>query len=259
MAIFDIFSGKSGRQQAMANQAQLDAIKKEATGALETGFGTAKDYYGQAKELYQPQADLFGRGQTLSADALGLNGPEGTARARAAYSYSPGQQFALEQGLGALERTASSRGQLGGGGSIEDLLKYATGYANQNYGDWQTRLAQYNPLGLAVTGAQAGTLGQLGNLGYNLGQSKANVFQNIGQQGIQNANMGYQAGQNALANDWNAIFGGAKLAASMFGSGSGGGLFGGGPSLGQYASAYMSDPYNSGWQGMSGYGGRSGY
>ena len=46
----------------------------------------------------------------MSANALGLNGPAGNAAATAAFQAGPGYQFALEQGLEGINRTANAAG-----------------------------------------------------------------------------------------------------------------------------------------------------
>jgi hypothetical protein len=69
---------------------------------------------------------------------------------------TPGYQFALDTANQAIERSASARGVLGGGGTLKDLASYDIGLADQNYGNvwnraftnWGTgynnALGQYN-------------------------------------------------------------------------------------------------------------------
>lgn len=47
----------------------------------------------------------------------------------------PGYQFALKEGQGALERSASAKGTLRSGGTLKDLIDYGQGMAAQQYGN----------------------------------------------------------------------------------------------------------------------------
>ena len=100
---------------------------------------------------------------------------------------SPDYQFALDQGMKGLDRSAAARGRLYSGGYGQDLTNYAQGMATQNYGNYYNRLA-----GLSGTGQTTAT-----NLG-SLGQNYANAYSN------QQANIGnarasaYQGYANAL-------------------------------------------------------------
>jgi hypothetical protein len=100
---------------------------------------------------------------------------------------SPDYQFALEQGMQGLDRSAAARGRLFSGGYGQDLTKYAQGMATQNYGNYYNRLA-----GLSGTGQTTAT-----NLG-QIGQNYANAYGNI-QGNIGNARASaYQGYANAL-------------------------------------------------------------
>jgi len=90
------------------------------------------------------------------------------------FKESPDYQFALDQGLQGLDRSAAARGSLYSGGHSADLLKFGEGLASQNYGNFYNRLA-----GLSGTGQT--TASGLGTLG-------ANYASNIGNIGINNAN-----------------------------------------------------------------------
>jgi hypothetical protein len=100
---------------------------------------------------------------------------------------SPDYQFALDQGMQGLDRSAAARGRLFSGGYGQDLTKYAQGMATQNYGNYYNRLA-----GLSGTGQTTAT-----NLG-QIGQNYANAYGNI-QGNIGNARASaYQGYANAL-------------------------------------------------------------
>lgn len=178
-----------------------------ATGAINAGAGSALGYLdagtqGALGQLAQARGDLtadggafrplselgarFGLGSQLYSDALGLNGAEGNARAVNAFQAGPGYQFALDQGLDAVNRARNASGGLRSGNTDVDALKFAQGLAGQTWQQWLGNLSPYNQLELsAASGAAAGNAGigqQLANLGVTganiltgAGQNKANV------------------------------------------------------------------------------------
>jgi hypothetical protein len=173
-----------------------------AAGALNAGAGSALGYLdagtqGALGQLAQARTDLtagggayaplaalgqkFGLGSSLYGDALGLNGPEGAARATAAFQKGPGYQLALDQGLDAVNRGRNARGALNSGNTDVDLLKYGTGFADQAYQQWMGHLAPYNQLELSATsGAASGNAGINQNVA-NLGVTGANILSGAGQ------------------------------------------------------------------------------
>jgi hypothetical protein len=87
---------------------------------------------------------------------------------------SPDYQFALDQGMKGLDRSAAARGRLYSGGYGQDLTNYAQGLATQNYGNYYGRLADMAGIGqssaqnLAGYGAQKANQisQQYGNIGH---------------------------------------------------------------------------------------------
>jgi hypothetical protein len=173
----------------------------------------------------------------------------------------------MDQGLQALQRTHAAAGNLASGNADADTLKYATGLADQSYGNYVSRLAPY--LGMAGQGQLAATAGQaqaLQNLGNTLntsygtqgtglaanyqgqggltnaayqGQGNALNASYAGQGGAANANYTGQGASNAAAtmnnynvgqNQLNALVAAGKLAGGLFG-GFGGGSGGASNSL----------------------------
>ena len=106
----------------------------------------------------------------MQANALGLGGAAGNEAATNAFQAGPGYQFALDQGLQALNRNAASRGMLASGNNTQDILKYAQGLANQEYGNWQDRLGQFSNLGFNAASGQTGRQGSLAALDYGYGK-----------------------------------------------------------------------------------------
>lgn len=123
------------------------------------------------------------------------------------FTQSPDYQFALEQGLQGLDRSAAARGSLNTGGHSADVLGYAQGLASQNYGNFYNRLA-----GLANVGQTTAT--SLGQFGANAASNIGNAYGNIGNarassyqaRGDANSQLGGILGGLAggIANNWSA-------------------------------------------------------
>lgn len=105
------------------------------------------------------------------------------------FQASPGYEFAREQGIRAIDQAASARGMLGSGGRLRELMRYGTGVANQEYGNWLSRLQSLASAGQSASGAAA-SLAQQG------GQNQANMTlaggqaQAQGTTGVANALLG---------------------------------------------------------------------
>ena len=120
------------------------------------------------------------------------------------FQASPDYQFALDQGMQGLDRSAAARGKLFSGGYGQDLTKYAQGMATQNYQNYLNNLGR-----LSNTGQSTAT-----SLGA-LGQNYANAFGRA-QQNNADARASSYAGQ---ANAWgNAATQIGGIAGNYFGS-----------------------------------------
>lgn len=97
---------------------------------------------------------------------------------------SPDYTYAREQGLGAIDSRAAARGGLFGGGNTRDAMKFASGLASQNYGNFYSRLQSMSGQG-QTTASGLGTLGaeMASNIGAqynNIGQARASSYQQQG-------------------------------------------------------------------------------
>lgn len=131
-----------------------------------------------------------------------------------AFTTDPGYQFSLDQALEAVRNRGAAAGNYGGGGTTSDLLRTATGLAQQGYGDFYSRL--FN----------SATLGQ--NAAAGAGTAGMNTASNIGN--LLTANAGAQG--DAAINRANAYSNFGGQLGSLLGtySGGGGGFnFGGSP------------------------------
>jgi hypothetical protein len=215
MGVFDIFTGKPGKEAAAANQGRLEQLKTEGMGYLTAGTDKAIGALDTAGNYYDPLATKYGAGTNLYLDSLGVNGPEGNTRATDAYHTAPGYDFKVNQSLDALDRRAASRGLLASGNNTLDTLSTVHGIADQDYSGWQDRLAGLiNPEQTAVAG-QAG-----------MEAAKAPVYTNDAAQrvaldtgvtnGINNqVTQGANATMAGSGNLWNFGLNAAKLFAGL--------------------------------------------
>ena len=195
---------------AYAADEQSDAAK-DAARASQRGTDAAIGEQRDARAEYQQNIQPYlGLGGTAVGRLQQLQGGDFSA-----FTADPGYQFALDQGLEAIRSRGAAGGNYGGGGTTADLLRYATGTAQQGYGDYFNR--QYN----------LATLGQ--NAAAGAGTAGMNTASNIGNLLTQNANAQGAASINS-ANAW-SNFGSqlGTLAGNAYGQYGGGFNFGGSP------------------------------
>ncbi|SEP09862.1 hypothetical protein SAMN02799625_04670 [Methylobacterium sp. UNC300MFChir4.1] len=262
-------SGQSALQYLLGAPGQagslqvLDRGYDQAGNALTSGYADTRSTLGALQSLYEPMASAGKGAFDLYNDAIGANGTGGQARATAAFQTDPGYQFSMNQALGAVQRSAASRGGLAGGNATAGILNTATGLADQAYGQFVNRLGQgAQAYGQGVQG-QAGALGALANASQGYGNASAGlatgrgaalsgtlgqaagVQQGIGQgiagltnsttNALVNSNDREAQGQTqASGNALGALFGVANLAAGGLGGAGGisslGNVFSGGAS-----------------------------
>lgn len=128
--------------------------------------GAAKDAAAQQMAMYQQtRSDLQpfmqgGAGAFSQLQGLlGLNGGN-SASQLATLRNSPGYQFAFDQGLQGIDRSAASRGLLLSGGQLKDATTFGQGQADQLYNNYANQLMGASTLG-ANAAAGVGTQGTL--------------------------------------------------------------------------------------------------
>lgn len=181
MGIFDVFSGKKQRLASMAqlNQlstlgaqseamrqqgleqqlAALDAGQAPALSALQGGYGTAintlQSGLPQATGYLQPYYDTGREGFERYADATGLNGPEGYARAYAGFQESPWLKRSIDTASEAVARRYGAAGKsIGGGNTMAAIAdRAAQTWKEQEYQPYLNRLQNIGQTGFnAATG-----------------------------------------------------------------------------------------------------------
>lgn len=284
MAILDFFTGGASKTAAKNNAqaigqgltAGADALTVGMNNALATlgtrgqgnalqslgqGYGQARNDVTAGYDAAQPFLSKLGSaydpmvqgGQNAFSgylDAIGANGEEGNSRAVANFQAGPGYEYARDQALEAVQRSAASRGMSASGNTSADLLKTAMGLANQNWQQYTTNLqngAGFFNTGLAGQANGLGTqanaaIGQgtaLGALGQASGRDTANLFgtaanlengfgrdvSNLWSQAtagtVGNNNQLAKAQTEASGNLWGGILGGATSLGSAAGKAGG--------------------------------------
>ena len=104
------------------------------------GMGPSQSAQGaaqQASNLSDPFQGSRGMyGQQLNS--LMQGGPQAMQQLQS----TPGYQFQMQQGLGAIQSNAGATGQLGSGTTDRNLINYSSGLASQQYGNYFNQLAQ---------------------------------------------------------------------------------------------------------------------
>lgn len=218
----DLFTNDNEQEAARQKQAGLRLGQSTANTALDTGYNTASGLYDQARV---PFADLFAKGSKgydTFQDATGVNGAEGIGRAGDLYRSLPGYSAGRDMGINDLERRAAARGNLGGGNTSADTLKFASDYDSTKYKDFLSSLVPN--LGVATTGAagQGQLYGQQAGLAGAVGGQKAQYGYKT-ETGIGDADAAAtMANEDSSKNFWSALLGGANMLTKAYTGGAGG-------------------------------------
>lgn len=190
---------RAGRVQAEASQAAVREQRRQ--------FGVTQE---QLAPFREAGLGALERQQQF----LGLLGPEQQAAAFQQFQESPGQKFLRERGERSLLRGASAIGGLGGGNIREALVQQGIGFAGQQLGEFQNRLAgltglgQQTALGVGQLGAQAA--GQIGQGLQAAGAARAS--------GITGQAAGFRAGLTQVAGGITGFGGGGGFSGALQGA-----------------------------------------
>lgn len=156
MGLFDIFTGDPGKAAADQNRQLLAQNQREGNAALQSGQTNSLASLDKAGGMYAPLASKYGAGSNLYLDSLGVNGAGGNDRATQAFQAGPGYQYQVQQALDQTNRAAAATGGLQGGNTLAALSDRAGNMANQEYGNWQTKLGGLIAPEFQAVGGQAG-------------------------------------------------------------------------------------------------------
>lgn len=210
-------SAKGARYAAMYGQTALDDSEKRVLGELEKGYTGAQGYLGQAKDLFggmatQGQAGLDRYLSLLSGDQSAL---EGTA----------GYQFAMDQGLQAINRRRAAGGMLNSGNADADAIKFASGLASQTLTQERNAALPLMQLYSQGISGQAGSLGSLADLDMGYYGSRAGIMDQNDKDKLGLVVGALKAGDAAKAQNEANLMGGISGALSLLGGGAGSGGF----------------------------------
>lgn len=232
MGIFDIFTGAPAKDAAEKNSALLQQNKTEGTSVLNQGQTNSLASLDKAGGYYAPLSAKYGAGSNLYLDSLGVNGAGGNDRATQAFQAGPGYQYQVQQALDQTNRAAAATGSLQGGNTLAALSDRAGNMANQEYGNWQSKLGGLiSPEMQAVSGqagAEAGKVPVYQGTANSIANLGTNTATGIAGQNTQAANAEMQGSGNLWGLGLNLAklgIGAASGGTSLLG-GSGGGTAG---------------------------------
>lgn len=256
------FSGRAGRLAALGESQKADEIYRLIAGsnavgqaqslgalygaqpqqlsALQGGYDAATGYYNQARGEYAPYLPGAYASWNQMLDAAGVNGAEGSARARSNFELDPGRAFAEQKIYDDANRQAVAAGQSLSGNQVAATADLAHNLANQDYGNYYDRLQGVSDRGQQAVGQVAGVDQALGGLAYGYGGDVSNVhggvakgaadiygntarlnaaaLGNLGNQQITAQGNAQAAGDRAGANTLNLGIAGLNAAGSLGGA-----------------------------------------
>ena len=96
--------------------------------------GAAGQQASMLSDPFQGSRGMYGQ----QLNSLMQGGPQAMQQLQS----TPGYQFQMQQGLGAIQSNAGATGQLGSGTTDRNLINYSSGLASQQYGNYFNQLAQ---------------------------------------------------------------------------------------------------------------------
>lgn len=173
-----------------SNQLVNGLLKSGLTGLLNNpnnkGFNAQINAGQQISNDYQPYLQSGTAANNTLSDLYGTNGAAAQTGAQQNWQNTPGYQFALSQGLNAVNADAAAKGQTLSGNNQQAIQQYGTGLANQTYNNYIQNLQQQAGQGVNAAGGVAS--GQAGVANAQAGKSGAGAQnQNTALGGIANA------------------------------------------------------------------------
>jgi hypothetical protein len=205
--LFDIFGTGDQNAAAQSQIAGINAGLGGLQGAINTGNQDLTQNYGAALAPFTQNFNTATQGTTALSNALGLNGPQGSANATQAFMSNPAYAFAVQQGNNGITAQNAASGKTGSGNEALALSNYGQGQAAQGWNSYLQNLQPY--LGASGTAAAG-----IGGVDTGLG-NQLNANQNT----LGNATYGANTSiGNANAN---ANLAGLGASANMLGAASG--------------------------------------
>lgn len=177
------------------NAGALNNLQTQGTAALDKGYAGASDATHNAINAYSPLSAVgnkYGAAGDMYLDALGVNGAGGNARATSAFQAGPGYQWQVDQATDAAARKAASLGVAAGGNTLDAITRLGSNLANQEYGNYLTRLGDAGKTGIGAmttaAGGQANGWNSLANLFTGDASNRINLAGNVATGTVANNN-----------------------------------------------------------------------
>lgn len=153
MGFWDDLFGKSA-SEASNNAAADTYAKQQAAG------NQSRTDFARLATQYDPYRTGGTAAQNQVYRLLGLQGGDAQTEAFGQFRNDPGYEYALNQGIGAIDKSAAARGNLNSGATLKALQDRGMGMADQSYGNYLQRLMSLGQQGLGATQASVNTQGQ---------------------------------------------------------------------------------------------------
>jgi len=160
---------------------QITGAEGIARGDLTSGAAQAGGLLQQAGAVYNPLVSGGSAAYGKLLNATGANGAAGSAQAATDFRAAPGYEYARDEALGAVQRAAGARGDLAGGNATTDLLRTATGLADQGFQQYINNLSGLQSGYQTGLAGQAGALTGQAGLAASTGNALANTSLTAGQ------------------------------------------------------------------------------
>lgn len=188
-------AAKSAERGAALNAASQEKAIEEQRRQFDLVRGDTAPYRQTGVNALDRLSALYGLGPVAGSTASNI----GTGMS--VFTQDPGYQFNLAEGQKAIDRSLAARGKALSGAGIKEGMRYASGLASQEFGNFYNRLANIAGLGQGGvnTSAQAGmsTASNIGNAYSNIGagaQNAANARGSAYMTGAQAVNNAAQGG-----------------------------------------------------------------
>lgn len=175
--------------------------------------GAISDGQSQANAVLAPYSTTGVQSNKQTADLLGLNGQDSANAAMSTFQASPGYQYSVDQGLKAVDAGAASKGLLRSGATLKAEQTLGNNLANEDFGNYVSRLNSLSNYGITAAGGQAST-------DTSAAGQQASIYGNEGS-GIGKAATGLLSNPS-VQNGLTGLFGGTSTPSG--GTGSGGNL-----------------------------------
>lgn len=140
---------------AVAGVAGTVYASEKSGEAADKSIAAQREGRDQARSDLMPWADAGQRAIPRVNALLGLDGPEAAATALEDFRTSPGYDFRFNQGVRALDASASARGMLRSGAQQKALTAFGQGSADQEFTAYYNRLMDLSRVGQSSAAGQA--------------------------------------------------------------------------------------------------------